>query len=273
MYKINMKKKYLIYKDDVMEIYLKDKKLKMNPINNTLILTIDKFHNINKKIIEVKMKLREKYGKINLKNDALEIENENNIIKFLNLYVKNREDLNELYLLYYKENYYLKNLKKLYNEYFKIIYEKVGDKKLIDIISLNFEKHSRAKKKINLFHSKFEEKIYNYILNNYDFDMVIPNVKLNVKNKSFLWADFIIVKKTNNKTLYFCLETDGAQHYEKTHRWYSEESTIRDKIKEVYFQQYNITLIRYRYNEPIKNLKKYINEALLYNGNINCYYT
>lgn len=268
-----MENKNLIYKDDVMEIYFKENNIKMKPMNNTIISTIEKFHKNTKKIIEVKRELREKYGKINLKIDALEIEDEKDIIKFLDLYVKKREDLNELFLLYNKDYYYLKNLKELYNEYLKIIYEKVNDKKLIDIIRISFEKHSRAKNKINLFRSKFEKKIYNYILDNYNFDNVIPNVKLNVKNKSFLWADFIIVKNTNNKTLYFCLETDGPQHYDKKHCWYSKESQNRDKIKEIYFQRHNITLIRYRYNEPISNLKKYLNEALLYNVNINCYYT
>ena len=268
-----MENKYLIYKDNVMEIYLKNNNLKMIPINSTLISTIEKFHKNSEKIVKVKRELREKYGKINLRMEELNIKNERNIIKFLDLYVKKRGDINKLYILYYKDYYYLKNLKDLYNEYLKIIYKKVNDKKILDIIKINFEKHSRAKKNINLFRSKFEKRIYYYILENYNFDMVIPNVKLNVKNKSFLWGDFIIVKKENNKSLYFCLETDGAQHYDKRHRWYSDESKNRDKIKEEYFKRYNITLIRYRYNEPISNLRKYINEALLYKGNINCYYT
>lgn len=115
-----MESNNLIYYDNVMKIYLLNHKIKFIPIDNILLKTINKFFTNERKIKKIRKKLIKKYGKLNIQHKPLEIENEKNIIQFLNLYVTKRNEYNQLYLLYYKDYYYLKNLKKIYNEYFKI---------------------------------------------------------------------------------------------------------------------------------------------------------
>lgn len=68
-----------------------------------------------------------------------------------------------------------------------------------------------------------------------------------LKYISYLYYDFALLDDNNN--IIRLIEFDGIQHFKELSKWYDEEVSIRDELKNKYARQNNIPLIRIPYTE------------------------
>jgi very-short-patch-repair endonuclease len=95
-----------------------------------------------------------------------------------------------------------------------------------------------------LFNHKdyFETEVYKFLLTKFkQEDVTREKTFPGMMYKNPLRVDFYI------QSINTVIEADGAQHWDKTNRYYTELNTIRDSIKEEYLQQNAIRLIRIPY--------------------------
>lgn len=89
--------------------------------------------------------------------------------------------------------------------------------------------------------SKGEQYIYQILIdNNIDFQEEYFQL---IKNRK-LFFDFVIFNALHQ--IIKVIEFDGDQHYNRNNPWYSEDMTLRDKLKNEWCKNNNIILLRYR---------------------------
>ena len=255
----------IIYKDNIGIIFVKNNLLDSKITNKDL---LDKIY-----FCLQNMEILNKFNKNFKNNKQIILDLTNNNIE----YYKKCEELYKYRKLIKKYNNYVNiifnSIKKLQNKI-----EEISNQKLIKYNKNinNFVKNFKILKtdfgicepKLN----NFEKEIY-YMLKKYDFDFIIKQNSINAKRINHLRPDFVIGKKFNDKLKILVIECDGKQHYNKNYFYYNELTLERDKIKENYFKNNNISLFRFteeNYGLLTNLIPKFINSKnILYFG---CYY-
>jgi hypothetical protein len=90
-------------------------------------------------------------------------------------------------------------------------------------------------------------KLYELKKRKFNDMLIIPEKKLIIKNTNNLWCDFFISLNPKEKNKNLCIEYDGLQHYDTKNFFYSNKIAISDTIKNIYFIDNNVSLIRINY--------------------------
>lgn len=124
----------------------------------------------------------------------------------------------------------------------------------IGISSKTLTKFSITTTEVNQLHgysnsNYFERQVLKYLQSKYPNYTVLREYTFpDLIYKGLLRIDFYIPE------LALAIESDGAQHWDTSHHYYSEEGILRDAIKAEYLKNNNINLIRIPYKRKLSKV-------------------